>query len=177
MRAVFLVGLFLLACFSARASHIVGGEFELIHISGNTYRLNMILYFDELNGNPGARDQFVDARIFRKRDNFIMINAIRLFMTSIENVPYTQPECSSGEIVTTKIIYGINLNLSPAEFNDPDGYYISWERCCRNYSITNIYSEDPMLGSRYAGQTFYLEFPPVVKNGEPFVNSSDRKSV
>lgn len=174
MRAVFLVGLFLLACLSARASHIVGGEFELIYISGNTYRLNMILYFDELNGNPGARDQFVDARIFRKRDNFIMINAIRLFLTSIENVPYTQPECSSGEIVTTKLIYGININLSPAEFNDPEGYYISWERCCRNYSITNIYSEDPMLGSRYAGQTFYLEFPPVVKNGEPFVNSSPR---
>ncbi|MBX2965538.1 MAG: gliding motility-associated C-terminal domain-containing protein [Cyclobacteriaceae bacterium] len=174
MRAIFIVGALLLACFSARASHIVGGEFELLHISGNTYRLNMILYFDEVNGNPGALDQSVDIRIFRKRDNFIMVNSLRLFLTNMENVPYTQPECSQGGIKTSKIYYTNTLTLSSALFNDPEGYYVAWERCCRNYGINNIYSEDPALGARYAGQTFYLEFPPVVKNGEPFINSSPR---
>lgn len=172
MRAVFLVGLLLLACFSARASHIVGGEFELLHESGTTYKLSMILYFDERNGNPGARDQFVDVRIFRKRDHFIMVNALRLFLVKIEEVPYTNIECNNDNIVTSRITYETNITLSPTSFNDPDGYYIAWERCCRNYGITNIYSEDPLVGSRYAGQTFYLEFPPVVKNGEAFINSS-----
>lgn len=57
------------------ASHIVGGEFELLHISGNTYQLNMILYFDKINGSPGAKDQpGVNVSIFRKADNNLMGN-------------------------------------------------------------------------------------------------------
>ncbi len=51
-----------------------------------------------------------------------------------------------------------------------------WERCCRNYAITNIISRQPEAGAiidpNAAGQTFYLEFPPVVKNGKPFINST-----
>ena len=31
-----------------------------------------------------------------------------------------------------------------------------------------------MSAARAAGQTFYLEFPPVVKDGQPFINSSPR---
>jgi hypothetical protein len=65
--------------------------------------------------------------------------------------------------------------LSPETFNDPEGYYVAWERCCRNYSITNIFSDDPSTQTgNSAGQTFLLEFPPVVKDGLPFINSSPR---
>jgi hypothetical protein len=174
MRVAVILILSFLVSLSATASHIVGGEFELIHLSGNSYRINLILYFDELNGNPGAKDPFADVRIFRKRDNAIMVNAIRLFQNSISNVSYTQPECSKGEIVTSKIIYTSTIFLSEQQYNDPQGYYISWERCCRNYGIVNIYSEDPAVSNLTAGQTFYLEFPPVVKNGQPFINSSPR---
>lgn len=174
MRVAILFLLLLLAVLPAQASHIVGGEFELIHISGNTYRLNLILYFDELNGLQGAKDPFADVRIFRKRDNAIMFNSIRLSQFSISNVNYTQPECSKGEIVTSKIVYSNIITLADNVFNDPEGYYISWERCCRNYQIANIYSENPAFSNRNAGQTFYLEFPPVVKNGQPFINSSPR---
>ena len=56
------------------ASHIVGGEFEILHISGNQYRVSLILYFDELNGNVGARDNNFTTAIFRKSDNFLMQN-------------------------------------------------------------------------------------------------------
>jgi hypothetical protein len=49
----------------------VGGEFELIHVSGNTYRLNLIIYFDQINGAPGAKDQSVAVSIYRKRDKGI----------------------------------------------------------------------------------------------------------
>lgn len=174
MRVAVILILFFLVSVSATASHIVGGEFELIHLNGNTYRLNLILYFDEKNGLPGAKDAFADVRIFRKRDNAIMINAIRLFQESFALVPYTQPECSSGFIETSKILYSSVITLSPQQFNDAQGYYISWERCCRNYGIANIYSENPASSNLTAGQTFYLEFPAVVKDGEPFINSSPR---
>ena len=90
------------------------------------------------------------------------------------NVEYTQPECSRGEIRTSKLVYTTNITLSATQYGDPQGYYIIWERCCRNYAITNIYSNDPVVNTMAAGQTFYLEFPPVVKDGAPFINSSPR---
>lgn len=169
-------GFLVILCFLAlpvMASHIVGGEFEVIHINGNTYRINLILYFDKLNGSPGARDNNIVAAIYRKRDNQFMQN-VAFSNPSETNVSYTQPSCSRGEIVTSKLVYTTNLILADSRYNDPQGYYIIWERCCRNYTITNIYSENPDISGRAAGQTFYLEFPPVVKNGQPFINSSPR---
>jgi len=172
MKRGFLV-LFCVLALPVMASHIVGGEFEVIHISGNTYRINLILYFDKLNGSPGARDNNVVAAIYRKRDNQFMQN-VSFDSPSETNVSYTQPECSRGEIVTSKLVYSAQVVLSDTRYNDPQGYYIIWERCCRNYAITNIFSENPDISSRAAGQTFYLEFPPVVKDGQPFYNSSPR---
>lgn len=145
----------------------------MVHLSGNRYRINMILYFDELNGSVGARDPSVNARIFRKRDNRRMLDVF-LPLASQTPVSYTQPACSNGEIVTTRMLYTTVVELSPSQFADPEGYYISWERCCRNYDITNIYSQDPLTSGLYAGQTFYLEFPPIEVNGEPFYDSSPR---
>jgi CHU_C Type IX secretion signal domain len=171
VKKLFLLSWLLLAL-PLLASHIVGGEFELLYVSGNTYRLNLVMYFDKINGNPGAKDGSIDATIFRKSDNRIM-KTVRLSLTNEAAVSYTQPSCSNGEIETNKLIYTSLVTLPAADFGDPGGYYVSWERCCRNYTITNIYSQNPASSSSIAaGQTFYLEFPPVVKNGEAFINSS-----
>ncbi|MEP6734667.1 MAG: gliding motility-associated C-terminal domain-containing protein [Chryseolinea sp.] len=153
------------------ASHIVGGEFEIIHLTGNSYQINLILYFDVLNGSQGAKDPLFNTAIFRKRDNAFMQNV--LFQDpSAAPVHYTQPSCSKGEIVTDKLVYTSYITMSDSRYNDSEGYYIIWERCCRNYTITNIYSNDPAISAQAAGQTFYLEFPPVVKNGQKFFNST-----
>ncbi|MEQ8364603.1 MAG: gliding motility-associated C-terminal domain-containing protein [Cyclobacteriaceae bacterium] len=174
MRRFFIV-LLCLCGLQAGASHIVGGEFELLHIGGSTYRLNLIIYFDKINGAAGAKDQTASVSIFRKSTN-TFISSVVLQLSNESSVGYTQPECSNGEIQTDKLIYTTTLNLDPALFNEPEGYYVAWERCCRNYTITNIFSEDPtpQNGGISAGQTFLLEFPPVVKDGQPFINSSPR---
>ena len=156
------------------ASHLVGGEFELVYKSGTTYTLSIILYFDELNGSPGAKDLSITASIFRKSDNKLMSNVVLPIITETD-VAYTQPACSKGELKTLRIVYRRDVPLKPELFNDPEGYYIAWQRCCRNYTITNIFSQNPeTAGAEAAGQTFYMEFPAVVKNGEPFLNSSPR---
>lgn len=173
MKKLLLVFLFLMMLIPARASHIVGGEFELLYISGNTYRINLILYFDRQNGSTGARDPNVTISIFRMSNNGVMMNVLLPLLSETE-VVYSQPECSIGELQTTKLIYSSTVVLSATNFSDPQGYYLAWERCCRNYTITNIFSEPPESSSRYAGQTFYLEFPPVMKGGVPFINSSPR---
>lgn len=170
-RVLFL--LLTLLPFLGNASHIVGGEFELIHLNGYNYRLNMILYFDVINGAPGANDPFVDVRIFRMSDNFVMTN-LRIFRQTETNIEYTQPECSHGELITSRKFYSLDIVLPPELYNDPGGYYIAYERCCRNYNITNIFSQDPTTSPFYAGQTFYLEFPPVIKDGQQFIDSTPR---
>ncbi len=147
----------------------------MIHISGSLYRLNLIIYFDKINGSPGAKDPAVTASIFRKKDN-TFLKDVTLALTTESNVAYTQPECSSGEIVTDRLFYTTVITLPPDDYSDPEGYYVVWQRCCRNYQIANIYSNRP-AGSNdplAAGQTFYLHFPPVVKDGAPFINSSPR---
>lgn len=175
MKKLFLT-LLLLISFPVLASHIVGGEFELVHISGNTYRLSVILYFDKINGTPGAKDLNILATIFRKKDNVVM-GSFNLPNLSDVEVPYSQPGCTNNSIKTNRLFYSANITLAAGQYNDPDGYYVSWQRCCRNYQIGNIYSDNVNLfpsTNLYAGQTFYLEFPAVVKDGKPFINSSPR---
>ena len=68
MKKLFFIVLFLIVL-PVLATHIVGGEFELLHLTGDKYRLNMILYFDELHGSVGAKDKSATAYIYRKSDN------------------------------------------------------------------------------------------------------------
>lgn len=175
MRNLLLIIIFLACKLSVFASHIVGGEFELLHLQDFQYRLNMLLYFDELNGSAGARDQQVVVYFYRKSDNTLIFSRT-LSIANDEAVEYSNPACdpNNSTLSTSRIIYTTTLTLSEEEFSNPEGYYVSWERCCRNYTITNIFSDEPNTGGVSAGQTFYLEFPPVTKNGEPFINSTPR---
>ncbi len=158
---------------SVFASHIVGGEFELQHISESLYRLNLILYFDQVNGSPDALDGSVTVYIYRKSDNQLM-RQLALPLLESSNVPYSNIACSESFLRTARLLYASNITLPASGYNDPDGYYVAFERCCRNYLIDNIYSDIPG-GGISAGQTFYLEFPPVVdENGNPFINSTPR---
>ena len=51
-------------------------------------------------------------------------------------------------------------------YDSPGGYYVVWERCCRNSTISNI------IRPGGVGQAFYLEFPPVSVRGSRFINST-----
>ncbi len=168
-----LFTLLLLVAFPVMASHIVGGEFELLHVSGNTYRLNMILYYDAINAAAsGTKDPTALVAIFNKRTNEKMMQ-ISLPLIDETDVLYSQPACASTSLKTTRLLYSSTITLSPEIYSEPQGYYISWQRCCRNYQVINVVN-NVSSGGIYAGQTFYLEFPPVIKNGESFVNSSPK---
>jgi hypothetical protein len=71
-----------------------------------------------------------------------------------------------GGLRTRKLVYRTNITLLPTNYNNPQGYYVAVERCCRNNSISNIITPGD------AGQAFYLEFPAVVQNGQPFFDST-----
>tara|TARA_B100001063_G_C16777860_1_gene567306 strand:+ start:4712 stop:7360 length:2649 start_codon:yes stop_codon:yes gene_type:complete len=163
--------IFLATLYRLNANHIVGGEIEMIHIGAEnsfTYRVKLIQYFDcAQTANPGP-DDLISYTIFRKSDGQAMRNGT-MFITNQEFVPYTNPDCALGFLCTLKVEYSHEITLDPDDFNDPDGYVIVWERCCRNWSTKNL------VNPGWNGMTYTLHFPPVVdSNGNPFINSSPR---
>ncbi|GEO03147.1 hypothetical protein AAE02nite_08110 [Adhaeribacter aerolatus] len=165
MKKLLLFILFLFWLLPGWATHIVGGEFGLKYVSGATYQVTLNMYFDKINGNPGAIDPVITASIFEKGTNRRM-GDFNMSNPSITPVAYTSVVCTSGSLSTDKVVYTRNIELPAALFNSQNGYYLVWERCCRNGVINNI------LNPGAAGQTFYLEFPAVSRNGQAFINSS-----
>ena len=152
---------------TAHATHIVGGELELVHRNAESYTLVLNLYFDAVNGDVSLIDASLTASIFDKATNNRMQN-VALPLVSNTLVNYSNPACTRPTLITRKLIYSKDLELPAGAYQGPQGYYVAIERCCRNLSIANI------TNPGNAAQTFYLEFPAVRRNGQPFYNSSPR---
>jgi gliding motility-associated-like protein len=153
----------------AWATHIVGGELDLQYVQGDTYQLSMNLYFDAINGNPGALDNSFTAGIFDKATNRLF-TTVTLDLVTNTFVNYTSPACAVGSLSTRQLVYRnrATLHLPASTYNSAQGYYVAVERCCRNNAISNI------VNPGAAAQTFYLEFPAVVRGGQPFRDSTPR---
>jgi gliding motility-associated-like protein len=164
---LFFLGCLLALASPARATHIVGGEMELVHQTGENYLLILNLYFDAYNGSPNALDADLTASIFQKSNNSRMVNVL-LPLTSNTFVNYTNPACAVPTLSTRKLVYSRVITLPATTYTSATGYYIAVERCCRNNTISNI-----MVPSA-AGQAFYLEFPAVMRRGQPFIDSTPR---
>jgi len=165
MRKLLITGCLILLAGISHAFHIVGGEIEFIYLSDGLYRINLIQYFDEAqNQNPGP-DGSVTVYIFRNGDNQLMSTPTLQFI-SIETVEYTNIECAREDLQTSRVFYSADVALSPASYASEDGYYIQWERCCRNTAINNI------VNPSGTGMNYVLEIPPLMRNGKIFKNSS-----
>ena len=156
------MGIFLIPL---KANHIVGGEIEFLYVRDGVYRINLIQYFDEAQSiNPGP-EAAINVAIFRNSDAAEMSTHL-LFLSTQELVQYTNVECSIDELITSRVVWSAEVNLEPNEYADPQGYYIVWERCCRNRNIKNIV--EPVS----AGMAYVLDIPPLMVDGKIFVNSS-----
>ncbi len=151
----------------AQATHIVGGELELQYLgttSAFSHRINMNMYFDDINGNRAAADAQVTIYLFRKRDNLYEAR-VTLPLVSDGLINYTNSSCAIGSLRTRLLRYSVDVSL-PSYLNDAEGYYMVWERCCRNGTISNI------VNPGAAGSTFYLEFAAPWQGNSPFKNST-----
>jgi gliding motility-associated-like protein len=162
-----LLFLILLSSLYAQATHIVGGQLFITENRNSmyNYRMGLTMYFDSRNGNPAAEDSVVVIYIFRKRDN-VPVAYFQAPKIERKLVSYTNPSCVISDLQTYSITYALDAIVNTESFSDPQGYYMTWDRCCRNGTITNI--KDP--GD--AGSLFYLEFPALSRNNVKFNNSS-----
>lgn len=151
-----------------RTAHIMGGELTMqtVNRTPGLFLVQMNQYWNELNANTGNRDPSATVGVFRKRDN-ALIDTLRLPYRQASSVAYKNVRCAQQRnLRTLKAIYSATIQLDKNRYTDPEGYYISWDRCCRNSDITNL------ANGADVGILFYLEFPAIVRNGADVLNSS-----
>jgi len=168
MKRTTLLLITLISCLlTAKATHIVGGGFSYSRVSNDTYRFNLTLYFDYINGNSGAKDSFATCHLFQKSNNIYLDSIDLPLVDSSRFLPFSNPRCGTRVNLKTQVLqYSRLIQVNPAFFDDPQGYYLIWERCCRNNVISNINAPEA------TGQTFYMEFPPMTINGQSINNNS-----
>jgi gliding motility-associated-like protein len=157
----FLLFIFILYSTSVTGNHIVGGELGMKNLGNNRFEISLIQYWDQNNlvipvGNSsGNRDPEAILYIYNKRTRILMEEVTVLYRTS-SNIEYQNKACATYRSLNTVVgtYYG-TVTLSQQKYNDPDGYFLVWERCCRNADIDNI------AEAGASGMVFYLEFPPV----------------
>lgn len=153
MKRLSILFLFMITWIHSTASHIVGGGFELKQISLNTYTLNLYLYVDVIHAMPGviAGETSLEVGVFEKGTN-LQVTRLTLTRAIMKNIP-TADTCRLAHLNTDQLIFQKEIELNPATYNHPQGYYISFQRCCRQAVIQNII--DPV----YEGIAFVYEFP------------------
>lgn len=166
--------LFCILCFLLSklvfSSHIVGGEITLLYKSGETYNLSLHLYYDAIDGNQGAQDGVAYISLFDKATN-LLLDTIDLPLTEQKILPRDEGICSFITYQTNKFVYSKDIILKSTKYDGNQGFYASWDRCCRNGSIINIF--DP--GN--SGSLFYAEFPPVSKRNSSPVFKTPTKTI
>lgn len=148
------------------ATHIVGGGFDVQYLGGDSYQITLRVLRDCRNG----RADFNTSAFIGIYDKFNHSKKTTIELTFIkkETLPFVSPKCGGSSIECTEMgTYQKTVTLSSSIYTSTAGYYVSWERCCRNHIISNIV--DP--GS--ASQAFYAEIPRnTIRNSTPrFTNN------
>ena len=152
VRSFFLL-LFTVVNLVSNATHIVGGDMTYQHISNLQYRVTLHLYIDCVNGNPGAVTSDLEANISyfdAKTYNLITNDSIDvLTRVNVQEVNY---KClkSQPNACVEQFTFSYIKEINPGR----NGVIIAFQRCCRNYSITNILTPEDV------GATFFIVVPP-----------------
>ncbi len=176
-----LIVLLLLQSICSNAEHIIGGEMYYDCLGGGSFKITLKLYRD--CAGPGAQfDNPATISVFNTgngnwiQDIQIPIPSSGTFFVPPNSVNSCYLLPTSLNLCIEGVIYEQIISLPPL----PQGYTLSYQRCCRNPSIVNIQSPQN-AGSTYTvqipGSAFtqcnssprFNFFPPVVLCGnQPF---------
>jgi gliding motility-associated-like protein len=149
--------IFLLCQFTSRATHIAGGDFSVRWVSGNDFEVTLKLFRDCASGGA-AFDSPINITVF---DNVTNAQVTTFSMNLLSNTPIQLGDsCYSppSSVCLEEGVYISTITLA----NNPNGYYLAWERCCRNPTIVNLQNPNA------AGMVFYVQIPdPALQNSTP----------
>lgn len=150
---------------NAGATHIVGGEISYEDLGDGIYRVRLIVYRDcgPTNQNGTGFDDAASVGIFNSAGQLVNSISIPLSFQNVDEVPVSlENPCGTPppSVCVESAIYEQVVNIGQS----PNGFSLSYQRCCRNPSIINLNNPDD------AGATFTTEIPGTNQTLEP--NSS-----
>ncbi len=162
----FIVSLF--CVLRSYATHIVGGEMIYDNLGGNNYRITLKMYRDCYNGIPpfdgvAGPNGFLPALMTIIEANTGNSYTVDIGAPVITNIPPTiNSPCiqTPNTVCVEEGIYTYTINLPSLQ----GGYYIVYQRCCRNNTIINLF----LPGNQ--GSTYYAKIPgpeEVASNSSP----------
>ncbi|GAA4453231.1 hypothetical protein GCM10023189_17980 [Nibrella saemangeumensis] len=166
-----LVLAYLIPVKQAFGHHIVGGDISMVNLGQPGYfRLSLNQFWDEegiaLSGNNGNYEANLTVFVYSLRTRQLM-DQFQLNRTSKQDFSYENPTCARSQgLRTSEVRYSADVRFNPDRYTDPSGYYIVWERCCRNAAVSNIATPGQV------GMVFYMEFPAMRPNSRTIINSS-----
>lgn len=155
----------------AFATHMIGGDITYLCLGNNQFQITLTLFQDCLNGEPTAisEDDPAYYAIYTQGANPLLVqtNDVPSTFTTYVN-PNFSNSCISNFPNTClreqKFVF--TVTLPPTNL----GYYIVYQRCCRNAAISNIANPGNI------GVTYLAEIPPF-QSGECPNNSAVFKSL
>jgi gliding motility-associated-like protein len=163
------------------AMHIRGGELSYRYLrpgsTANTslYSLTLKLYIDCTQNSAGQLDTQVFFSVFKKSNNSPYGGELTVPMTKDEFIRY---DPNSNPCITnppTDVCYRLRYFETTVELpNDPQGYVISFQRCCRIGGIVNVQPPSNGIGATYMctipGTS---SLPDAPMNSSPQLQSND----
>lgn len=143
------------------AKHIAGGDFTYRRLSGNNFEITLKIFRDCSDFVPF--DNSILIGVFNKGTNSL-INSYTVALADSGTLTLTGTSCLTPPtgVCMDKCTYIDTITLP----NNPSGYYISWERCCRNNAIVNLTRPGD------TGIAYYMEIPdPAIIDNSPNFNN------
>lgn len=134
-RFLLLLILTALCSITASASHIIGGELFYTKIAGtNNYKVTLKVYRDCSCTNCANFDAPADFAIFNSSGITVKTFSIHNFIKSTINLNSNPCALNTGTACVEQGVYDTTITLAPVV----GGYDITYQRCCRNATITNL---------------------------------------
>ncbi len=164
MRKILLILMAAMAIGSTRAAHIIGGDMTVQHVSGNTFEVTVQLFRDcssvgaPFDASIGLtlRDALTDEQI-----DILTITGFDAEEIALGNSCFVPNIC-------------LEIGTYVQEFeiaDNPNGLYLTWDRCCRNDLSINMDGTDIGLSDDELGFVFNADIPdPAIENSNPVFN-------
>jgi len=150
------------SCKWASGSHLIGGDLTYKRLTGNQFEVSLKLFRDCLTGQAGF-DASIEIGIF-ERNTHLILDSVEILLTQTYPIPLNMPGSTCApppDICGETGLYRDTITLGP----NANGYYISWQRCCRNAGIINI------VNGFNTGMVYYVEVPnPAIINNSAVFN-------
>jgi gliding motility-associated-like protein len=152
-----------LCFFSIQAfgNHVVGGSLSMKQMDNTPgkYRITLSLLINTDHFEPDEEDlmktEINYVSVIQKRDNTLFPVPV-LHFDRFENLIYDNAACEHlNNLHTREYSYIADVQWDINSFTDVAGYYLAYERCCRDRNIVNI--DNPGA----TGMVLYLDFPPL----------------